>query len=837
MNRFHTPPIAVFLSVLFLGIATWSTRAENAVPLPMPWLQLLLESDYELNLSHRSAVPGTFITIEDPSIANGQPLDVLFKDSSGFEILIPASLTESGRALVLLPPLFNPYTGSLDTGEWTVSLPNGKKDSIQIQAVSALDGMEAGFVVKKYLQFIIDNYGIAMEGLDQRDESYGYEPADIKALIQKQIDRIQGYLDNLNTAGVLELDSLDQGQFVLAQSDLKFADTLLYAMLKGIAAQFATEPSTQVFSYSSSGASADSFDLDEALRQIKENAANLESLVYGGAEFERVKGQIRVATSALVGNLRALVDKVGGPGAGLADLGLEGFEGVTRILIDGVLSDVVKAIGKDKYGAPGRVFGQETVNAIKGVISDSISSRLPVDTALIIALINGDTRHVEKIYRQLCNHALTPADLIPFCIEMDKLKNKIVFPAVNIHHLLPPVVKTGEPVTLWFSIHGYLANARYSKHNKVYLTWDKETGVEEVLDWEMGGGFVSRENIYLLPGHQDKEYRIVVKVEGVEEPFHSQPHEQEVTVLVKSDIPSLEVSFSKEPSRILDVNEPGYWSVEVAGGQPPYDTKISWGDNRIAEKKNSYRTTYSGHHAYAKAGAYPILFRVTDKNGVTATATTSQYVGQHPIVSVVATDASASEDGDPGKFTLTRTGDLSHEFSVDYSLGGDALPVEDYATSGLAVTFPGGSSTLDVIIEPIEDSIKEGDETVTLSINENFDYHVGIPDSAELILSEPVLHVCEDSSIPYTHYEYRCATFWGCDGSIRYIKDNVICMNNYYEILTAGSLDGYTCEEEGFEKCTLSSSETIFNRGTNADGIPWVSWNFGNTWMYLIPIE
>jgi hypothetical protein len=104
-----------------------------------------------------------------------------------------------------------------------------------------------------------------------------------------------------------------------------------------------------------------------------------------------------------------------------------------------------------------------------------------------------------------------------------------------------------------------------------------------------------------------------------------------------------------------------------------------------------------------------------------------------------------------------------------------------------------------------------------------------------MTIGDAELHVCQDDSIPYTHFEYRCATFWGCDGSGRFMKDNVICLSNSYQILIAGTLDVYTCAKPYFGDCSISYSETIYSREDNEDGSYTVSWNSGNTWMNVSP--
>jgi hypothetical protein len=95
-------------------------------------------------------------------------------------------------------------------------------------------------------------------------------------------------------------------------------------------------------------------------------------------------------------------------------------------------------------------------------------------------------------------------------------------------------------------------------------------------------------------------------------------------------------------------------------------------------------------------------------------------------VSVAAADASASEIGpDSGKFTITRTGNISGPLNVYYSLSGDATrgfvagDGGDYITTPATLnffSFPAGVGSIDVSIAPVSDGLAEGDETVKLNI-------------------------------------------------------------------------------------------------------------------------
>ncbi len=90
-----------------------------------------------------------------------------------------------------------------------------------------------------------------------------------------------------------------------------------------------------------------------------------------------------------------------------------------------------------------------------------------------------------------------------------------------------------------------------------------------------------------------------------------------------------------------------------------------------------------------------------------------------PIVATIATDANASEfKKDPGLFTLTRTGATAKGLTVNYTIAGTANNNTDYKNITGTATFKAGSSQTTIEIKPIDDEIYEGDETVTLTLND-----------------------------------------------------------------------------------------------------------------------
>jgi hypothetical protein len=97
------------------------------------------------------------------------------------------------------------------------------------------------------------------------------------------------------------------------------------------------------------------------------------------------------------------------------------------------------------------------------------------------------------------------------------------------------------------------------------------------------------------------------------------------------------------------------------------------------------------------------------------------------VVSVEAIDAVAAEtvEGgaspvDVGVIRFSRQGDLSVPVEVSYRIGGNAVNGRDYTRVGRAFVFEAGEASVDLVIEPIDDSQVEGTETVEVALMRPF---------------------------------------------------------------------------------------------------------------------
>lgn len=114
------------------------------------------------------------------------------------------------------------------------------------------------------------------------------------------------------------------------------------------------------------------------------------------------------------------------------------------------------------------------------------------------------------------------------------------------------------------------------------------------------------------------------------------------------------------------------------------------------------------------------------------------YDGAAPLatVTIAATDAAAAEAGrDPAVFTVTRTGATTQALTVNYALGGTATSADFTALSG-SVTIPIGALSATVTVTPIDDTLVEPSESISLTLSANAAYALGTPASAIATISD-----------------------------------------------------------------------------------------------------
>jgi hypothetical protein len=112
------------------------------------------------------------------------------------------------------------------------------------------------------------------------------------------------------------------------------------------------------------------------------------------------------------------------------------------------------------------------------------------------------------------------------------------------------------------------------------------------------------------------------------------------------------------------------------------------------------------------------------------------YSDEKPTVTVTAPDNTASESPlTTGYFRVTQSVATTAPLTVSFTVGGTATPGSDYASLGTSVTIPAGSTSKNVLVTPVNDTLVEGSETVILTVAEDPGYTRGSPSNATVTIT------------------------------------------------------------------------------------------------------
>ncbi|HEY7516666.1 MAG TPA: Calx-beta domain-containing protein [Methylomirabilota bacterium] len=118
-------------------------------------------------------------------------------------------------------------------------------------------------------------------------------------------------------------------------------------------------------------------------------------------------------------------------------------------------------------------------------------------------------------------------------------------------------------------------------------------------------------------------------------------------------------------------------------------------------------------------------------------ASASVTIASDEVVRITATDASATEAGPTtGRFSVSRTGGAAAALTVKYTVGGTAAAGSDYKALVGSVTIPAGATTATVVVSPVNDTLKEGAETVVVKLIAGPGYTVGSPSVATVTIAD-----------------------------------------------------------------------------------------------------
>ncbi|MGH9851557.1 MAG: Ig-like domain-containing protein, partial [Blastocatellia bacterium] len=116
---------------------------------------------------------------------------------------------------------------------------------------------------------------------------------------------------------------------------------------------------------------------------------------------------------------------------------------------------------------------------------------------------------------------------------------------------------------------------------------------------------------------------------------------------------------------------------------------------------------------------------------------TGDFTAILPTVILAAAAASASEPGaDTGAFTIARSGNIDAPLTIVYTISGAATNGVDYDEITGSVTISAGAAAATIPINPKDDALVEGSETVTLTLLGSGDYVIGAQGEATVIIAD-----------------------------------------------------------------------------------------------------
>ncbi len=108
-----------------------------------------------------------------------------------------------------------------------------------------------------------------------------------------------------------------------------------------------------------------------------------------------------------------------------------------------------------------------------------------------------------------------------------------------------------------------------------------------------------------------------------------------------------------------------------------------------------------------------------------------------PTVIVTATDPVASETGtDTATVVFTRIGDLTRDLTVNYLAGGSAVSGRDYRSLPGQIVIPAGQPTVSLTIQPRNNGLNDGGNTLDIILSDSPLYNVGVPGVATVFIQD-----------------------------------------------------------------------------------------------------
>ncbi|MBK8090761.1 MAG: cadherin-like beta sandwich domain-containing protein [Verrucomicrobiaceae bacterium] len=234
--------------------------------------------------------------------------------------------------------------------------------------------------------------------------------------------------------------------------------------------------------------------------------------------------------------------------------------------------------------------------------------------------------------------------------------------------------------------------------------------------------FVNTAHGYIMAGNpkavvaitDDENNLPVVKITPVDDSGHEAGTDTLTMLLERTGVTAaaLNVSLSYTGTATRNTDYTAAASVSIPAGSSSTTFTITPINDSDIETTETIICTVASNAAY-------------NRNGTAQAVTSTLNDDDMPTVSIVATDAAASETGnDKGVFTITRTGSTAAALIVDYGVNGRAVLGSDYRRLEGRATIPVGLASTTVEIIPFDDALDEGTQDVILQLRTTREYFI-----------------------------------------------------------------------------------------------------------------
>lgn len=176
------------------------------------------------------------------------------------------------------------------------------------------------------------------------------------------------------------------------------------------------------------------------------------------------------------------------------------------------------------------------------------------------------------------------------------------------------------------------------------------------------------------------------------------------------------------------VSRPG--SVTIPAGVLSLDVAVVAKTDSLNEKaETAVIKLVSNGSAYNVGSPNSASIRVANTNSPTV---------NRPVITIGATNPTATEGGSNGLIQLSRSGDVSQALAVQLVWSGSAGSA-DISSRPETVLFSAGSNTANLVVEAIDDLLVEANETATVTVQASSLYTIGGSASASVtVVSDDV---------------------------------------------------------------------------------------------------